>query len=110
MQTITLPDANDFVISVTLDNESFRLRFSWNDTAGFWTMGIRNDQNVSIIEGIRCVPNYPLLAQYRRPALPKGELLCVILDDTQTTIVRDDFINGRARLVYIPEAELDGAI
>jgi len=110
MIKITLSDANDFLLSVTLDSESFKLRFSWNDTASFWTMGIRDEDNTSIIEGIRCVPNYPMLAQYRRPTLPKGELICIVMDDTKTDICRDDFVDSKAYLVYIPEDELDGAV
>lgn len=107
MITITLPDANDFVVSVTLDGEVFRLHFAWNDTGAFWSMGIRNDKDNIIIERIRCVPNYPLLAQYRRPTLPKGEVLCIT---SSNTVGRNDFASGKAKLVYVPEAELDGAI
>ena len=107
MIIITLPDSNDFILSVTFEGEVFRLHFAWNDTAAFWSMGIRNDKGNIIIERIRCVPNYPLLAQYRRPTLPKGELLCVT---SAESMGRNDFTNGKAKLVYVPEVELDGAV
>lgn len=107
MITISLPDTNDFLLTVTLDGEPFRLHFAWNDTAAFWSMGIREDKGRIIIERIRCVLNYPLLAQYRRPSLPKGEFICIT---SAETIDRSDFVSGKAKLVYVPEAELNGAI
>lgn len=106
MITITLPDANDLILSATLDGDVFRLHFAWNDSAAFWTMGIRDSNDNVVIERIRLVPNYPLLAQYRRPTLPKGELLCITSTET---IGRTDFTSGKAKLVYVTEAEY-GAI
>lgn len=110
MQTITLADANDFIVRVTLDNTIYRLHFAWNDTAGFWVLGIRDEKDTVLVAGIRCVPNYPLLIQYRKPVLPKGELLCITMDDAQISIGRDDFTTGKVKLVYVPESELYGAI
>ena len=102
MITITLPDENDFILSATLDRETFRLHFAWNDTAAFWSMGIWDSKDNVMIERMRLVPNYPLLAQYRRPTLPKGEFLCITPAET---IARDDFTGGKAKFVYVPEAE-----
>ena len=107
MIEITLIDANDFVLSTTLDNDSFKLRFSWNDTGAYWTLGIMDDKSNSIIRNIKLVPNYPLLAQHRISSLPKGEFICVT---SNAAIARDDFIDSKAHFVYVPEDELDGAV
>ena len=110
MLKIPMYDANDFVLSVTLDGKVWRLHFSWNDRAALWSMEIRNSSDVTLIRGIRCVPNYPLINQYRRPTLPPGEFICTVLDDSYTSICRYDFVNGKATLTYIPEVEFNAAI
>ncbi len=46
------------------------------------------------------LPNRPLIAPVRRDELPLGELIAV-RDDNLQTIGRDDFINGKAVLIYI---------
>ncbi len=110
MQTIQLPNLNDFVVAVTLDGTPFRLHLAWNDRAGLWTLEIRDAANVPIVAGVRCVPNWPLLRQYRRPQLPPGELVCVSQSDKTVAIGRQDFVTGKIKLVYVPEVEVDGAI
>ena len=110
MKKIALPDLNDFVVQVTLDSTIWRLHLSWNDSAGLWSLDVRDSSDTTIVKGIRCVPNFPLLNQYRRPALPPGDFLCVVSDDTYTSIGRDDFVNGKATLVYVTEVEMSAFI
>lgn len=108
MITITMQDNNDFIQSVELDGVAYRLKFGWNDGSGSWTMDIRTAKNVDIIRGVSVVPNFPLLSQYRRYSkdLPAGELIAV---STQTaeSIGREDFLNDRFELMYIPRGEMD---
>lgn len=108
MITITMQDNNDFIQSVELDGVAYRLKFGWNDKSESWTMDIRTAKNVDIIRGVCVVPNFPLLSQYRRYGkdLPAGELIAV---STQTaeSIGREDFLNGRFELMYIPRGEID---
>lgn len=105
MELLKLPDLNDFVVTVVLEGTSYRLHFAWNDRAGFWALGVRDGNNVAVIEGIKCVPNWPLLRQYHRPALPPGEFICVVTNKAQT-IGRLDFVEGNAKLVYLTAAEV----
>lgn len=109
MMQIKLPDLNDFVVSVTLDGTLYKLHFSWSDRVG-WSMGIKDGNDRAVLYGIRCVPNYPLLFRYRRPTLPPGELICSLPDNKQDRIERDDFVTGKAMLVYVPEVEVNAAI
>lgn len=108
MITITMQDNNDFIQSVELDGVAYRLKFGWNDKSESWAMDIRTAKNVDIIRGVCVVPNFPLLSQYRRYSkdLPAGELIAV---STQTaeSIGREDFLNGRFELMYIPRGEID---
>ncbi|HHE9979231.1 TPA: phage baseplate plug family protein [Haemophilus influenzae] len=100
MITINLANKNDFITEVNLDDEVFFLHFSWNDTIGFWSFAIENAYNDELVSSIVILPNRPLIAPVRRDELPLGELIAV-RDDNLQTIGRDDFINGKAVLIYI---------
>ena len=99
MITINLANKNDFITEVNLDDEVF-FHFSWNDTIGFWSLTIENAYNDELVSSIVILPNRPLIAPVRRDELPLGELIAV-RDDNLQTIGRDDFINGKAVLIYI---------
>ncbi len=110
MINLSLANADDFVTSAVLDNENYRLHFSWNNT-GFWTMDIRDDKNIDIVRGIKLVPNFPLLNQYRRLSnkIPRGEFVVAVVNqsaDKNQTISREGFISGEFTLIYVPQEEL----
>lgn len=110
MIAISMLDANDFVETVTLEGEPYKLHFSWNDFAAQWTVDVRNMQNEDIVRGIAVVPNYPLFLQQKRAGLPRGELMATVVDSDNAdnqTIGRDSFISGQYTLVYIPEGEIN---
>ena len=107
MQEITFLDANDIVFKAILDGIKYKLRMLWNPSGGYWTLGIRAEDGTSLLEGIKVVPNYPLLRQCRRSILPPGELMAITQDDTLTIIGRDDFSSGKAILTYATEAEVN---
>ena len=65
MVIISMMDNNDFVTSAILGTETYGLHFSWN-SEGFWLMDLRTDIGQDILRGIKVVPNFPLLNQYRR--------------------------------------------
>lgn len=110
MITISMMDANSFVEGVTLDKVAYKLRFNWSDVAGHWFLDVCDDKNKDIINGLSVVPNFPLLNQYKRIGrLPPGELMAIVTDDGDN-IGRQDFVNGRAVLVYMPEEELKNAL
>ena len=133
MITLSLANADDFVTSAVLDNENYRLHLSWNNTGfwtmdirdsennrlhlswnntGFWTMDIRDDKNIDIVRGIKLVPNFPLLNQYRRLSnkLPRGEFLVAVVNQSvekNQTISREGFSSGEFTLIYVPQEEFD---
>ncbi|OBW92976.1 phage baseplate plug protein [Gallibacterium salpingitidis] len=100
MFTIQLPDKNDFITEVNLDDEVFFLHFSWNDTLQFWSLAIENAYNDELVSNIVVLPNRPLISPIRREAFPIGELI-VVREDSQQAIGREDFISGKATLIYI---------
>ena len=108
MITIAMHDNNDFIQSVELDGAAYQLKFGWNDQSESWTMDIRTAKNVDIVRGVSVVPNFPLLSQYRRyrKDLPAGELIAVSTQAAES-IGREDFLNGKFELMYIPRGEMD---
>ena len=100
MITIQLANKNDFITEVNLDDEVFFLHVSWNDTVGFWSLAIENAYNDELVSGIVILPERPLIEPVRRDELPLGELMAVREDDLPF-IGRDDFVSGKAALIYI---------
>lgn len=114
MISLSMYDANDYVISSMLDGEPYKLHFSWNDHVPQWTVDVLTNDNAEIVRGIPVVPNLPLFSFYRRQSnLPPGELLAVVVnqDEAENQVVgRQDFLNGKFTLVYIPKDEVNGIL
>lgn len=99
-------DVNDQRIECVLDGTPFDITLSWNETARSFFIGLINSDGETILSGIKVVPNYGLLYQYRMPFMPLGELM-VTLTDAIPRIERDSFARKFATLRYIPEAHLE---
>lgn len=97
-------DANDQLIEVELDGETYFVRLSWNSEAAFWAMEIQNYNQETLVAGIIVVPNMPLLVRFHYLDVPPGELMALVLGD-ESAIARDGFITGKADLVYLTSAE-----
>ena len=111
MIILNMADANDFVTSAKLDGETYKLHFTWNDEK-HWLMDVRNSNNEDLVRGIKIVPNFPLLNQYRRISheLPQGEFIAAVVNQSQTenqSIPRDGFISDVFSLTYVPRSERD---
>jgi hypothetical protein len=107
MQTIAFLDASDIAFVATLDGTQYKVRMLWNDYGKFWTLSLRTAENISLLEGVKAVPDFPLLFPYHRPGIPPGELMVVTMDTTIQTVNRSGFANSKAILYYITEAELN---
>lgn len=110
MIMIEMKDANDFVTSFVLNEQTYKLHFGWNSAAGQWSVDVRTTSNVDIGRGIAVVPNFPLLNQGKRSGLPNFELMAIVVNTGSAenqTIGRNDFINGKFAFVIVPEAEIN---
>ena len=114
MISLSMYDANDFIVSSMLDGEPYKLHFSWNDHVPQWTVDILTNDNTEIVRGIPVVPNLPLLSFYRRQSnLPQGELLAVVVNQDEEgnqAVGRQDFLNGKFTMVYVPVGELNAIL
>ena len=114
MISLSMYDANDFIISTMLDGNPYKLHFSWNDHVPQWTVDVLMNDNSEVVRGIPVVPNLPLFSFYRRQAnLPPGELLAVVVNQDEEgnqAVGRQDFLNGKFTMVYVPVGEVNGIL
>ncbi|WP_203227532.1 phage baseplate plug family protein [Calorimonas adulescens] len=103
MQYITPPDLNDSFSRVVLGGKEYLLRFTYNDTFGYWSFGIYDLEETPIVAMTKIVPNSPLTFFYENRDLPSG-VFGVITDLEK--VGRNDFINGKAVFVFIPYEDL----
>lgn len=108
MITIPVLDANDSLLEIALEGNTYFLRMSWNSEGEFWVLGLEDYAHNLIIAGIRVVADTPLLSMWRHLPVPPGELVVLLMDDTRQDIRRTDFADGSAALIYTEESE-DGA-
>lgn len=99
---IEVPDMNDSVSSIVIDGKQYRLRFTWNDTGGYWMLGIYASLGEPIVIGQKIVPNFPLNLFWSGEDIPKGTFAAVDETEKLDSIGRNDFIDGKAQFVYIP--------
>lgn len=76
----TVPTSADahYEQTTNLDGTDYVLRFRYNQREAAYYLSILTPQGVSILEGIKVVSNYPLLAAYNPPGRPPGELLALV--------------------------------
>ena len=96
---ITVPDMNDSISRITLDEQMFYIRFTYNDTDDYWSFGLYEDPDVPIAIGIKIVPGIVLNLFFGLRQLPNGAFGCKSQLDR---VGRNDFVDGLAKFIYIP--------
>ncbi len=96
---IEVPDLNDSISRIVLLGKQYQLRFTWNDTGGFWSFGLMDSLGTPLLIGIKIVPQFPLNLFYGTENLPLGVFAALTEKDR---IGRQDFVNGKAQFVFIP--------
>lgn len=101
MININIPDSAFSTTSVSLNGRLYELEFSFNDTTNSWYMGIYL-QKVLIGASIKLLQNVPLL-KFVKPSQLSGDLIVVMMQQTENTIGRDNLGVGKEySLLYIP--------
>ena len=96
---IEIPDMNDSISRIVLSGKVYNIRFTYNDTADYWKVGLYDSLNRPIVLGIKIVPRFPLNAFYGITEIPEG-IFGVI--SNLDRIGRNDFKNGKAQFVFMP--------
>ena len=70
-------DTPDQVFSVTLGGNPYRVRVTWNERFGYWSLSLMEADETPIVMGIKMVENYLLLAHVEDDSLPTGDFILV---------------------------------
>lgn len=100
---IEVPDENDSMVSIELDDKEYFLRFTYNEKYDYWSMGIYDEDEEPIVNAVKMVSGFPLFMMYKDQRLPSGSFGVIGEADKAG---RQSFVNGEAELVYIPSTEV----
>jgi hypothetical protein len=96
---IEVPDMNDSVSTVVLSGEQYQVRFTYNDTGGYWSFGIYDTLGNPIRVGIKMVPKMPLNLFCGTDDMPNG--VFGVLSSLEK-VGRNDFVDGKAKFIFAP--------
>lgn len=96
---IEVPDFNDSISRIVLDGRQYQIRFTYNDSGGFWTFGLMDMQGRALFAGVKIVPQFPLNLLLANEEMPMGVFAALT---RQERIGRRDFMEGKAEFVFIP--------
>lgn len=97
---ITVPDMNDSVSRVVLKGKQYLIRFTYNDTGGYWCFGLSDALGAPIVTGVKIVPRFPLnVFYYAMAELPIGVFGVMTELDK---VGRKDFVDGKAKFIFAP--------
>lgn len=102
---ITVPDYNDSFSRIVLEGTEYLLRFTWNEAGAFWNFGVYDINENPVVSSMKIVPNAPLSIWHMSSQMPYGEFGTITDLDR---IGRNDFINGKAKFIFIPYSDLEG--
>lgn len=101
---IGVPDMNDSISTITIDDIEYKLRFTYNEAFDYWSFGVYDANLFPLVSMIKIVPNFPLNFPYTNINLPDGDFGCI---SDLTRVGRNDFVNNLADFVYIPRSDLE---
>jgi len=102
MSIITIPFFNftQFTQEIALDGIPYIFTFTWNSRGEFWTIGISDKEQNTLISGIKLVLGLELLRKFPDKSLPPGRLFVFDVTGNELPIAYDDFVDGRCDLIY----------
>ena len=95
---IEVPDMNDSVSRISLQGSQYQLRFTWNDTGGYWMFGILNSLGEPLLIGVKVVPQFPLNLFHSAKNMPQGIFAALT---EKESVGRRDFADGKAQFAFI---------
>lgn len=96
---IEVPDRNDSVSRITLLGTQYQIRFTYNDTGGYWYFGLYESLGNPIRIGVKIVPQFPLNLFWGTNQMPLGVFGVLTALDS---VGRNDFVEGKAKFIFIP--------
>ena len=101
IRIVTTPDP-DSTQRVQLGDSTYSLRIVWSQRGECWHMHIADSVGTPVLNGLRMVTLYPLLARYHYLPLPPGELWFLDTKDEagKPTL---EAMGDRYRLYYVTD-------
>ena len=99
---IEVPDMNDSISRVVLENVAYHIRFTFNMEGDYWKFGLYNTQGEPISQGVKIVPNFPLNLFIGSEKMPLGVFAALTKLDR---IGRNDFRDDKAKFVFCPAVQ-----
>ena len=96
---IEVPDMNDSDPRIVVGGTAYHIRFTWIDSAGYWTVGLYDTQSKPLVIGIKIVPRFPMNVFYSLTKMPSGIFGVMTKLDR---IGRKDFVDGNAQFIFCP--------
>ena len=104
MIKITVPDKNDSVSKISLSGRVYYLRFTYNPTFKYWSIGVYDEALSPLVALTKLVPMYPQMEVYKTYTdMPDGVIGCF---SRVSKLDRNSFNNGDAVITYAPNSEL----
>lgn len=95
---ISVPDLNDSFSRIVILGSEYLIRFTYNDTYGFWSFGLYHPNKEPIVQNLKIVPNFPLNLFIGVNNMPNVYFAC---KSNLENIGRNDFKNEAAKFYYI---------
>ena len=102
MLYITPPEMNDSFSRIVIDEIEYLIRFTYNFSGDYWIFGLYKTEEEPIVTSVKIVPCFPLNFNIKHRDMPKG-IFGVMTKLSK--VGHDDFANGDAQLIYIPDSE-----
>lgn len=106
MQIIPMISDVNYEFDIQLESTSYRFLVTWNTVGEFYSLAIENLSTGVEFRGIKLVLNTELIRKFSSDNLPNGAIYVINTDKSKIRLNFEDFA-GNARLVYVPEAELE---
>ena len=90
-----------FKFRADLEGVLFLFEFRYNTRGQYWMLGLSDAGGEPIVNGVRCVIDYSLLAHCSSEIQPLGQLRLVDTSQTSTDPGPYD-LGDRVRLTYVP--------
>ena len=101
---IPIRDNPNYTLSIELEGAVYRIGVLYNARNDFWSLTLWDNNDILLVAGVKIVPNYPLLYNFKNELLPSGDLYCQV-SDINVNITRDSFVTRDAVLLYISNEE-----
>lgn len=101
---IPIPTSAFSTLSISLDNQTFRLNFRWNTREQSWSMDLCKSDGVVIAGGLKIVANVDLTSRFQAVGAPPGAIIS-IGESTKAERPGRDELGKRVKLYYMDEVE-----